>query len=119
MGRTVGMTIEITTYERPRRFASSIRMSAANIQGTLTFDPLAGGTRMRWAWEVRLRGCYKLMTPIIARSGRRQEQATWAGLKHVLEGRQNLVANAPPSGAVPPSHLEKLPALVEGSGQDQ
>ena len=91
MGRTVPMVIEITAYERPRRFASSIRMSAADIEGTLTFDPLAGGTRMRWAWEVRLRGWSKLMTPIIARSARRQEQATWAGLKRSLEAQGNLI----------------------------
>ena len=87
----LALVIEITAYERPRRFASSIRMSAADIEGTLTFDPLAGGTRMRWAWKVRLRGWYKLMTPTIARSGRRQEQATWASLKQFLEAQRNLV----------------------------
>ena len=91
-GRTVGMAIEITAYERPRRFASSVRMAAAHIQGGLTFDPLAGGTRMRWAWEVRPRGWYRLLTPIIARSGRRQERATWAGLKQFLEERRGVVA---------------------------
>jgi uncharacterized protein YndB with AHSA1/START domain len=35
--RTVPMTIQYTTYERPRRLASSIRMAAADIQGTLTW----------------------------------------------------------------------------------
>ena len=67
-------------------------MSAAHIRGTLTFDPLPAGTRMRWAWTVKLRGWYRLLTPIIARSGRRQEQATWAGLKQFLEERRELVA---------------------------
>ena len=51
--------------------------------------PLAAGTRMRWAWEVRLRGWHKLLTPMIARSGRRQEQATWANLKHFLGGQRD------------------------------
>ena len=92
MGRKVEMTIEITACERPRRFTSSIRMSAARIHGTLTFDPLAAGTRMRWAWTVKLRGWYRLLTPLIARSGRRQEQATWDGLKRFLEERQEVVA---------------------------
>jgi hypothetical protein len=92
MGRTVEMAIEITAYERPRQFASSVRMSAGHIQGTLTFDPVAAGTRMRWAWQVRLRGWYRLLTPIIARSGRRQEQATWASLKQFLEERRDVVA---------------------------
>jgi len=87
------MTIEYTTYERPRRLASSIHMAAADIRGTLCFDPVPTGTRMSWSWEMRLRGLYKLLTPIIAGSGRRQEQANWAGLKQFLEGQASLVAS--------------------------
>ena len=93
LGRTVGMTIEYTTYERPRRLASSIHMAAADIHGTLCFDPVPTGTRMSWSWEMRLRGLYRLLTPIIAGAGRRQEQANWAGLKQFLEGQASLVAS--------------------------
>lgn len=95
VGRTVEMMIEITAYERPRRFDSAIRMAAADIQGGLRFDPLPAGTRMRWAWEVRLRGGYKLLRPIIAYAGRRQEQATWASLKRYLDARRDLGTEAP------------------------
>jgi hypothetical protein len=87
MGRTAGIAIEYTAYQRPRRLGSSIHMAAAGIQGTLTFDPVAGGTRMGWTWDLRLRGWYRLLTPVIVRSGRRQEQATWASLKQYLEGQ--------------------------------
>ena len=48
LGRRTAMTIEYTTYERPRRLASSIHMPAADIAGTLRFDPVANGTRMGW-----------------------------------------------------------------------
>ena len=85
LGRTTGMTIEYTTYERPWRLASSIHMPAADIVGTLRFDPVPGGTRMGWSWEMRLRGLYKPLTPIIVPGGRRQEHANWAGLKRFLE----------------------------------
>jgi uncharacterized protein YndB with AHSA1/START domain len=95
--RTVGMTIEYTTYQRPRRLASSIRMAAADIQGTLTFDPVAGATRMRWSWEVKLRGPYRLASPLVAYLGRRGEQATWTGLKRFLEGRETLASETPGS----------------------
>jgi hypothetical protein len=40
---------------------------------------------MRWSWEVEPRDALKLMTPIMARIGGRQEQANWEGLKRVLE----------------------------------
>jgi uncharacterized protein YndB with AHSA1/START domain len=87
LGRTVGMTMEYTAYERPRRLASSIHMAAADIGGTLRFDPVSGGTQMSWSWTMRLRGLYRLLTPIIVPTGRRAEQANWARLKQFMEGR--------------------------------
>lgn len=85
MGRTDRMTIEITRYERPQRLESSTRLAMMDIRGTLAFEPLPNGTRMRWSWQVTPRGLVKLLTPAIARQGRRQEQAIWASLKHHLE----------------------------------
>jgi Polyketide cyclase / dehydrase and lipid transport len=87
-GRTVEMVIEFTAYERPRRLASSTRMSGMDVHGTLTFDPVPDGTRMRWYWELTPRGLVRLLTPVIARMGRRQEEAIWAGLKRVLEEQE-------------------------------
>lgn len=84
-GRKVGMTIETTGYERPRLLASSTRLSLMGIHGTLTFEPVPNGTRMRWSWVVEPRGLLRLMTPLIARRGRRQEKAVWASLKRYLE----------------------------------
>jgi hypothetical protein len=88
LGRTTGMTIQYTTYERPRRLASSIHLPAADIAGTMRFDPVADGTRMGWSWVVRPHGLYRLLTPVIVRVGRRQEQENWGGLKRFLEARE-------------------------------
>ena len=88
------MTIEYTVYERPGRLASSIHMPAADIAGTLRFDPVANGTRMGWSWQVRPRGLYRLLTPVIARVGRRQERENWGGLKRFLEAREELAPEA-------------------------
>jgi hypothetical protein len=85
MGRSVEIVIELTDYERPLRLASTTRMSEMDVHGTLTFDPAPEGTRMRWFWELEPHGVFKLMTPLIARMGRRQEEAIWAGLKRYLE----------------------------------
>jgi uncharacterized membrane protein len=84
-GRTAGMTMEVTGHERPRRLASSIRSSIMEVDGTLTFDPASGGTRLRWAWDFRLRGLAKPMTPLAAVFGRRQEKRNWSDLKRFLE----------------------------------
>jgi hypothetical protein len=85
-GRPVA-TSEITLYERPRRLASSTSMSMMDVRGTLSFEEVPGGTRLRWSWQLEPRGFWKLAGPLIARVGRRQEQATWTGLKRFLEAR--------------------------------
>lgn len=84
-GRSATMTIAYTVYARPQRLESSTHLSNMQVEGTLTFDPIPEGTRMRWSWEVEPRGVLKLMTPLVARMGCHQEETIWTGLKHVLE----------------------------------
>jgi uncharacterized membrane protein len=87
MGRPAEITIEIIGYERPRQLTDSIRMSTMDIRGGLTFDPVPAGTRMRWSWELMPRGVFRLLTPMVARIGRRQEQRIWGDLKRVMEAQ--------------------------------
>jgi hypothetical protein len=54
--RPVEMFIEVTEYQRARRFGSRTTMSAVDINGGLTFEPIAGATRMTWSWDLRPRG---------------------------------------------------------------
>jgi hypothetical protein len=86
------MVIEITTFERPHRLASTTQLSNKDIHGVLTFDPVPEGTRMHWSWEVEPRGALRLMGPALASVGQRQEEAIWAGLKSYLEGASDVVA---------------------------
>ena len=85
MRRSMPMTIDVTAYEPPRRLSSSTHLSTMEIEGALSFESVPQGTRMRWQWDLRPRGLLKLVKPLVARMGQRQEQATWANLKRVLE----------------------------------
>ena len=85
MGRTMPMIVEFTAFERPRRLASVTRSSMMQTEGALTFDPVPGGTRMRWLWEVRPRGVLKMIAPLVGVIGRRQERRVWGDLKRLLE----------------------------------
>lgn len=87
-GRPVSMVIEFTEFERPRRLASRTTMSAMDVAYTLTFEPLPEGTRLRWSGEIEPRGALKLMGPLVAWMGRRQELRIWTGLKGLLEGAE-------------------------------
>jgi len=84
-GRRVEMIIEITEYERPRRFASTTHLSSMDIRSTLTFEPTAGGTLMRWSSQIEPRGLLRLLSPLLAGIGKRQTAAIWANLKRTLE----------------------------------
>ena len=94
MGRTVEMVIEFTGFERPRRIEETVHMSSMDLQGGLTFDPVAGGTRMRWSWDLEPRGGLRLMGPMITRMGRRSERTIWTSLKRFLEEQKTPPAQA-------------------------
>jgi hypothetical protein len=83
--RRTTMTTEFTGHDRPRRLASTSRLSTMEIRGILTFDPVPGGTRMRWSWDLEPRGPLELLAPVVARIGARQERAIWTNLKRLLE----------------------------------
>ena len=61
-GRAHPMDVVFTRFERPRLLASSTHMAAMDVEGGLTFEPVAGGTRLSWAWETRLHGLFRLVT---------------------------------------------------------
>jgi hypothetical protein len=83
---TTEMTIENTGYDRPRRLASTTRLSNMEIRGTLFFEAVPEGTRMRWVWDLQAGGFLRFMDPVVAWMGRRQEREIWTNLKSLLEG---------------------------------
>ena len=98
-GRLAEMAIEYTGFQRPSRLASTTTMAQAEFSGTLTFEPAGAGTRLRWSWDARFTWPLRLLAPVLARVGRRQERATWAGLKRYLESSQH--AAGPGAGEQP------------------
>ena len=86
-GRVVPMTIEFTGFERPDRIVESAHMASMDLTGSLTFEPVQGGTRMRWSWDLRPTGAMRFMSPLIGSMGRRSERRVWEGLKRFLEAQ--------------------------------
>ena len=84
-GRMAEMLIEVTRYDRPTLLSSTTTMQQVAIRYTLSFEPVAGGTRMRWSGQVRPKGALRLLGPVITWLGTRQEQRIWARLKRHME----------------------------------
>lgn len=93
-GHPAEMIIELTGYERPVRLAQVTIMAQADMSGTLTFEPLGTGTRMRWSWQVRPKGAVKLLAPVIALMGRHQERAVWTAMKQRLDASEAATTGA-------------------------
>ena len=108
VGRTAEMLIECTSYDRPRLLESTTTMAQADISYTLRFEPTAAGTRMRWSGQVRPKGAYRLLGPLITWLGTRQEQRIWASLKQHLE--------AAPAGPEKPGPAPTSPGGGERTG---
>jgi uncharacterized protein YndB with AHSA1/START domain len=85
-GRAVDTIIEITAYDPPRRLGDSTHMAFMDLPGGLSFDPVPGGTRMRWLWQLGPPRMPSAMGPLVPLVGHRQERQIWTGLKRRLEG---------------------------------
>ena len=83
--RPMGMDIEYTAFDRPRQIASTTRMTTADFTGTLTFTPTLVGTRLRWSWDAQPKGATRLLAPVFAPIGARQERRMWTLLRDHLE----------------------------------
>ena len=114
------MTVEILDYDRPRRLATSIRSSYLDVDGTLTFDQADGGTRMRWSWDMRLRGAMRVLSPVVRAIGPRWEHRNWAGLKQFMESGREAQAGDMQLTSVLPARPGRPPAWDGPFGkQDQ
>jgi len=90
MGTKGEMTLEILEYDRPHRLHNVVSSSYMQVDGTLTFDQVEGGTRLRWDWDVTLIGPVRILSPVLALLGPGWERRNWVGLKKYMEsGRRS------------------------------
>ena len=94
LGGSGTMLVEVTKLDRPHRVATTAHGSSMDVTGTVTTQPVPGGTRLLWSWQVRPVGWFRLLTPVLALAGRRLERRTWLGLKSYLERTEALPPEA-------------------------
>jgi uncharacterized protein YndB with AHSA1/START domain len=85
MGAKGAMTLEVLEYERPHRLHNAVRSSYLQVDGTLTFEEVADGTKLSWEWDMGLVGPMRLLSPLLAAIGPRWERRNWVGLKEYVE----------------------------------
>jgi hypothetical protein len=85
MGAKGRMTLEVLEYDRPHRLHNVVRSSYMQADGTLTFEEVDGGTRLRWDWDMGLVGRMRVLSPVLALIGPGWERRNWVGLKQYME----------------------------------
>ncbi|HEY3410422.1 MAG TPA: SRPBCC family protein [Propionicimonas sp.] len=79
------MLVELTEFDRPHRLSSVTTSSMMETSGTLSFTAAAEVTVMAWDWQVRPKGWFRLLGPLVGPLGGRMERSIWTGLKQQLE----------------------------------
>jgi ligand-binding SRPBCC domain-containing protein len=87
MGRRLESVTEVAAYEQDRRFDVRIVEGPLPVDGRWNFEPIDGGTRLRFAARGQPTGAMRLFEPLLARVLRRQMRRDHARLKQALESR--------------------------------
>jgi uncharacterized protein YndB with AHSA1/START domain len=85
IGTNREMALEILEYDRPHRLHNVVRSSYMQVDGTLTFDEVEGGTRLRWDWDMALVGPMRMLSPVLSLIGPGWERRNWVELKKYME----------------------------------
>jgi uncharacterized protein YndB with AHSA1/START domain len=85
MGAKGERTLAVLEYDRPHRLRTVVRSSYMQVEGTVTFAEVAGGTGLRWDWHMGLVGAMRVLSPVLAVIGPRWERRNWVGLKEYME----------------------------------
>lgn len=87
------MVVELTEFDRPNRLGSLTTSSMMETSGTLTFHGDGEATVMAWDWQLRPKGWFRLVGPLVGPLGRRMERTIWTGLKDKLENEARRPSN--------------------------
>jgi uncharacterized protein YndB with AHSA1/START domain len=84
--RTIEMPWKVTAFERPERivFEYGPPFPATS---EFTFSPSAHGTSVTCDTDLRPRGLWRLLTPMLARESRHNDEVQFARAKEILEAR--------------------------------
>jgi Polyketide cyclase / dehydrase and lipid transport len=79
--------LELVEFERPRRVTFRARSRIVDFDDAVELTPVDGGTRLEARMTAQPRGAMRLVSPLMARTMRRQFAGNWDHLRQALESR--------------------------------
>jgi hypothetical protein len=87
MGLTMKWTAQATEYEPAKKYGKNITSMAMLIEQHNTYSPMTGGTRFTILYDLKIRGIFKLCSPMLVSAMRRELKKSLGNLKAVLEAQ--------------------------------
>lgn len=122
-GRRVTTVAEVVGFERDRRTAFQARGGPVPVRGSRTFEPVGEGTRFTYELSAQPGGLWALLSPVLARTLRRQVEGDLKKLKTLLE-QENLRSRSGPDGHqkrrskdVPEDNIQVVEAVYDAFGR--
>jgi uncharacterized membrane protein len=87
MGLSMKWTAKATEYEPDKRWTKSIISGSICIEEKVTYVPIEGGTEFSMAYDMRVGGVFKLFSPMVVSSMRKETKKSLTNLKSILEAQ--------------------------------
>jgi uncharacterized membrane protein len=85
MGLSMKWTAKATEYEPNRHFGKTITSAGMIVKQHNTYDPIEGGTKFTIMYDMKVRGLFKLFSPMLVSTMRKELKKSLGNLKRVLE----------------------------------
>jgi len=88
MGLSMNWTAQVTEYAPTQHFGKTITSAGMIIKQRNTYDPTAGGTKFTIAYDIQVRGVFKLFSSMLLSTMRKELTKSLGNLKNVLEAQK-------------------------------
>ena len=90
MGKQRDTSLRFTSVETNRKIEAAAELGPISPRMSLTFEAVAGKTSVTARGDANPKGPFKLLSPLIARQGRRMLDARLTALRNALESAETL-----------------------------
>jgi len=87
MGLRMKWTAKATEYEPTKRFGKNITSAGMIIEQHNTYNPIEGHVKFTIVYNMKVRGIFKLFSPMLVSSMRKELKKSLSNLKSVLEAQ--------------------------------
>jgi hypothetical protein len=85
MGRSMPWTATATEYEPDRKFVKKIDSGPVFIEQHNSYTPIPAGTKFTITYDMKFRGCMRILSPFIVNAMRKEIQKSLGKVKQIVE----------------------------------